>query len=164
MCTEGLFAIVRRAAVELVLVLGAATILITPVTAQGTAACPANLFLLKKITCFVTHAERRHDPSFCMKAKDPVRFQCVSHYAEDMKDEAACELLFGPDKKSHSLRDACVTGVAVAAKDIAACKHAQSRNSVDACYWLMVLKQGADPALCDRIESPVLKKMCKNPQ
>lgn len=87
--------------------------------------CSPDLFPPKRIKCYLDAALRNHNPAICLSADDPVRFQCISIYAERTGEEKACELLAGTDPNPQTLRDTCVVGVAIAASDPEICGHAE---------------------------------------
>ena len=66
--------------------------------AQDSAACPSDLPLLGKTERHLTEADYRQDSTFCLKARDPVRLQCISRCAKDTRAEGARELLDAPTR------------------------------------------------------------------
>jgi hypothetical protein len=123
-----------RAPWILAVVLLAAVLRVSPsAIAQSKTVCDEDLYLPKKISCYVEAARARNDPSVCLTAEDPVRFQCISLYAERAEDESACRLLVGSDHRAQIGRDACVAGVAVASIEPALCEQVESTALADSC-------------------------------
>jgi hypothetical protein len=91
-----------------------------------------------------------------------VRFICLSLYAERSRDPAPCRRIAPGDREAQALRDACVSGVAIARGDPELCEEASLAASRDACILLLVLDHGADPANCARLTEPALQSVCRD--
>jgi hypothetical protein len=133
-----------------------------PVWAEDPASrCNAQPMQPAQIRCFLEAAQAAGDPGLCASAGDAaVRFNCLSLYAERSLDPASCELIEIGDKETQALRDACVSGVAIAQRDPDLCEEARLPVMRDACYMNLVVQFAADPTLCGRIANKTLHDAC----
>lgn len=136
------------------------SLLSSALAAQNGTGCPADLSLAKRISCYVERAQRLNDPAVCLGAEGPVRFQCISLYAERTKDPEPCALLTGSDMRPQTFHDTCVAGVAIAIVDPALCEQLETAKLTDSCLVQLVLERGADRSLCERVGTPFLKDAC----
>ena len=114
-----------------------------------------------QIRCFLDAALTAEEPGICERATDgAVRFNCLSLYAERTLDPAPCERIVTGDQETQALRDACVSGVAIARRDPGLCRQAGLSVIRDSCYMMLVVQFGADPSICEQIEDSVLKSSC----
>lgn len=131
-----------------------------PLAANAAPICPPDMLLTKRINCLVAAARARGEPSLCLTAEDPVRFQCITLYAERTGNTSPCALLKGSGQQSRLLQDSCLAGVAIAAIDPGICSEVRTASVADSCYTQLVVKRGADASLCEKVGSPYLHKAC----
>lgn len=130
---------------------------------RGIAACGETGLPVGELACRIDTALAAGDPTVCLEAEAPsVVFNCVGRYAEETGDVEACDLLAGqvPDTAPMP-QAACRAGVAVAAGDPALCAAIGSGPLRGTCYLLLVAEHG-DTRLCDRIETPELRRSCRD--
>ena len=131
--------------------------------AQDAGSCNEKPLQAAQAQCFFELVKAAADPDVCDGAADPVvRFHCLSRYAEHSLDPAPCARIATEDPETLTLRDACIAGVAVARRDPEVCGGAELPALRNACYMLLVMDHGADPAYCARIEGDVLKEACSS--
>jgi hypothetical protein len=131
--------------------------------AQPEATCKAQILQPAQIRCFLEAAVAAKQPAICERAKDPaVRFNCLTLYAERSLDPAPCRRILAQDRETQALRDACVSGVAIARRDPDLCEQASLPLIRDSCLMLLVRQHGFDPAVCERIAETKLKAACRD--
>ena len=123
--------------------------------------CNQRPLLPAKISCFLKAAEAARQPALCDEAEDQVvRFQCLSLYAEHSRDMSPCERITATDGSGEAMRDACKSGVAIAARQPDLCDRVAGSGLRDSCYMMLVVQFGSDLAFCDKIHNPELKSAC----
>ena len=121
----------------------------------------ANKFPINQLNCLSKAAQEAGDVELCLLSDQlAVRFQCVSLYAEQARDPAICALIPAEDSvPAGVLQETCRIAVAIIRHEPEICAGLVTPNLGDACYLQMV-EAGADEAICERIENPILKGAC----
>jgi hypothetical protein len=149
----------RRLLLCLVLALGG---LEPAVAAEATVDCLTETFPTRQLRCLIEAAEVVGDPTLCLAAEEPgIRWMCVARVAEAAGVAAHCAVLpqeetVGPQGLGREL---CRVHLAIAWQRPEFCAGLSTPNLADACYLQMV-ESGADRALCQRIENPILESAC----
>lgn len=145
----------------------AVTVLITmawPSCAEAppAAGCNEHALQLTQIRSFFDAATSAKQPDICERANDPVvRNHCLALYAEHTLDTRPCWRIAAGAHETQVLRDACLSGVAIARRDPGLCKPISIPVIRDSCFMTLVVQFGADRGNCEQIENPVLKSSCK---
>lgn len=145
-----------------VVLMGAAMLAAGPAwAAEPAASCNGKGLMPAQIRCFLAAAEAADDVGLCERADaKAVRFNCISLFAERSGRPAACQRIAVANRETQALRDACIAGVAGATGRPELCTRAKLSSVRDACYVQLVVRFGADPALCARIERAAMRKVC----
>lgn len=130
----------------------------------ATTGCAETDFLPHQIRCYLDAAETAGDVGLCEGAYDfAVRFNCVSLFAEHSGDPVSCERIPIRNNRLLAMRDACVSGVAVATKMPELCAQVQLDVMRDACFLIQVVEHSAASTYCDRITRTAVRKSCLQP-
>ena len=124
--------------------------------------CLAKALPNAQVDCLAEIAKAEDDVAPCLAADKNFQWMCVASYAEHKGDESHCGAL-APDEgpfPTMSL-ELCRTGLAGAWNRADLCAGMQTPNLSDACFQKLV-ENGADPAMCERTENPMLKDACAN--
>ena len=62
--------------------------------------------------------------------------------------------------EGQAMRDACLSGVAIARREPAGCEMVESPVIRDSCYMMLVVQFGADRKVCGQIRNETLKQAC----
>jgi hypothetical protein len=129
-----------------------------------TAGCSEVKILPNQLRCFLDAAEAEGDVGLCEGAYDfAVRFNCVSLFAEHSGDPVSCERIPIRNNRLLAMRDACVSGVAVATRMPELCGQVQLDVMRDACFLIQVVEHKAAPEYCDRITRSKVRESCLAP-
>lgn len=129
-----------------------------------TAGCSEDGPLPNQVRCFLGAAEAEGDVGLCEGAYDfAVRFNCVSLFAEHSGDPVSCERIPIRNNRLLAMRDACVSGVAVATRMPEICGQVQLDVMRDACFLIQVVEHKAAPDYCDRITRTAVREICLAP-
>lgn len=129
-----------------------------------TAGCSESGIVTKQLRCFLDAAEANGDVGLCEGAYDfAMRFNCVSLFAEHSGDPVSCERIPIRNNRLLAMRDACVSGVAVATKMPELCAQVQLDVMRDACFLIQVVEHSAASTYCDRITRTAVRKSCLQP-
>lgn len=123
--------------------------------------CNAAGIITAQLQCFVDQAKLAEDVSRCDAAEEPsVHFNCIALYAEHTEDPVVCKRITASEDQQQALRDACVAGVAISARDPEQCAGAEGTELRNACYMMLVVQYGADESWCAEIIGESLRLAC----
>ena len=117
-----------------------------------------------QIRCFLDAAETQGDIGLCEGAYDfAVRFNCISKFAENSGDLAACARIPIRNNRLLLMRDTCTAGVAAATRSPQLCGQVQLAVVRDACFLTQVVEFNAPREFCDRISKSPIRESCLEP-
>lgn len=130
----------------------------------ATAGCRESGPLPNQIRCFLDAAEAQGNVGPCEAAYDfAVRFNCISKFAENSEDPAACERIPIRNNRLLLMRDSCTAGVAAATRAPQLCEQVQLAVVRDACFLIQVVEFDAAPEYCARITKTPVRESCFAP-
>ena len=125
------------------------------------AGCNEHALQLTQIRCLIDAATAAKRSDLCERANHAVvRNYCLSLYAEHTLDTRPCWRIEAGAHETQALRDACLSGVAIARRDPGSCEPIRVPVFRDSCIMMLVVQFGADRSHCEQIENPVLKRSC----
>ena len=125
------------------------------------AECEGKALRAAKIGCYLEEAVSASQPELCERATEPqVKSMCLSLYAERTRDAGPCQRIAQASPEGQAMRDACLSGVAIARREPAGCEMVESPVIRDSCYMMLVVQFGADPKVCGQIRNETLKQAC----
>lgn len=124
------------------------------------AECGARESVTERVLCYADGAVAADDVAVCDAADDVrVRDQCYGVFAVRTGHPAACRAIPGSGQRPTSLRQICLSDVAIVSGEAALCGEVADSNLRDTCY-LKLRRDSGDPSLCERISEPALRSLC----
>jgi hypothetical protein len=139
--------------------LGLAWLALTP--SVFAADCSTRESVTERVLCHAERAVAADEMTRCDTAKDVrVRDQCYGVFAVRTGRPAACRAIPGDGQRPASLRQICLSDVAIVTGEAALCGEIGNGNLRDTCY-LKLHRDTGDAGLCERIDEPALRALCK---
>ncbi len=114
----------------------------------------------ERVLCHAERAVAAEAVASCDVAEDVrVRDQCYGVFAVQTGDPTACRAIPGDGQRPASLRQICLSDVAIVSGDPALCGEIGNTNLRDTCF-LKLRRDNDDATLCERISEPALRAIC----
>lgn len=138
---------------------GVVCLLLIP--AVSAADCAGRESATERVLCHADDAVSAEDVRECDAAASArERDQCYGVFAVRTGRPSACRAIPGDGRRPASLRQICLSDVAIVTGDAALCGEIDDGNLRDTCY-LKLHRDTGDAALCERIEEPALRGLCE---
>ncbi len=138
--------------------LAVACLLLSPWTFA--AECDDRESVTERVLCHAERAVAADEVASCDAAEDVrVRDQCYGVFAVQTGHPGACRAIPGDGQRPASLRQICLSDVAIVSGDHALCGEIGNENLRDTCY-LKLRRDSGDATLCERISEPALRALC----
>lgn len=141
--------------------IGVLLLLLTVPAMADEAPCAGEGGVTARVLCHADRAVARASREACDRASDArVRDQCYGVYAVRTGDPASCRAIPGDSRRAAGLRQICLSDVAIVTGEDGLCREIDDTGLRDACH-LKLARDSDRMALCERIEQPALRKLCR---
>ena len=125
------------------------------------AECGARASVTQRVLCYAERAVAAEEVAPCDAAEDVrVRDQCYGVFAVQTGRPDACRAIPGNGQRPASLRQICLSDVAIVSGEPSLCGEVTDSNLRDTCY-LKLRRDTGDADLCERIAEPALRGLCE---
>jgi len=116
----------------------------------------------ERVLCHAERAVAADDVASCDAAENErVRDQCYGVFAVQTGQPGACRAIPGDGHRPTSLRQICLSDVAIVSGEPALCGEIEDRNLRDTCL-LKLRRDTGDASLCGEISEPALRSLCES--